>query len=151
MKLKFKLGLVILFEWWSTLKPSFNIFKTNLFWKVLVTDKRIINKICWAWHHRSIISFTTVYAGWTNVNFYIIESYSIQHTAAFRQSYWLDQWQSSHSHNGWTNGNLHIFILASPNPSKRNTGWTNGNLHTVILSEPDSKPLQWKTNMGEKQ
>ena len=50
----------MLFECWFTMKPSFSIFNTNIFWKVLVTDKRIIQNICWPWHHRSIITFTTV-------------------------------------------------------------------------------------------
>ena len=49
-----------LFECWFIRKPSFDISKTNIFWKVLVTDKRIIWNIFWVWHHRSIISFTTV-------------------------------------------------------------------------------------------
>ena len=50
----------MLFECWFTLKPSSDIFKTNIFLKVLVTDKRIIPNVCGAWHHRSIITFTTV-------------------------------------------------------------------------------------------
>ena len=60
MKLKLKLGFSNAFECWFTMKPSSDIFKTNIFWKVLVTDKRIIWNICGAWHHRSIITFTTV-------------------------------------------------------------------------------------------
>ena len=50
----------MLSECWFTMKPLFDIFKTNIFWKVLVTDERIIQNIGWAWHHRSIISFITV-------------------------------------------------------------------------------------------
>ena len=30
------------------MKPSFDIFKTNIFGKVLVTDERIFQNICWA-------------------------------------------------------------------------------------------------------
>ena len=36
------LGFVMLFDCWFTMKPLFNIWKTNIFWKVLVTDKIII-------------------------------------------------------------------------------------------------------------
>ena len=55
------LGFVPLFECWFTMKPPFDICKTNIFWKVLMTDKRIIQNICWPWHHRPILSFTTVH------------------------------------------------------------------------------------------
>ena len=37
------------------------LFKTNIFCKVLVTDKRIIRNICWAWQHWSLISFIMVF------------------------------------------------------------------------------------------
>ena len=50
----------MLFECWFTMKPLWDIFKTNIFWRVLVTDQRIIRNIYGAWHHRSVITFTTV-------------------------------------------------------------------------------------------
>ena len=50
----------MLFDCLFTMRSSFDIWKTNKFWEVLVTDKRIIWNFFWGWHHMSIISFTTV-------------------------------------------------------------------------------------------
>ena len=47
-------GLEMFFECWFTMKPLSDIFKTKIFWKVLVADERIILNLCWTWHHRSI-------------------------------------------------------------------------------------------------
>ena len=38
-------GLVTLIECWFTMKPSLTIFRTSISWKILVTDKKIIQNI----------------------------------------------------------------------------------------------------------
>ena len=43
------LGFVMLFECWFTMKSSFNILKTNIFQKILLTNARIILNIHWGW------------------------------------------------------------------------------------------------------
>ena len=56
--------IVMLFEYWFTMKPSIDIFKTNIFLKVLVINKRIIQYICWPWHHRSVLPRWQRCASW---------------------------------------------------------------------------------------
>ena len=82
-------GLVMLFECWVTMKHSFDIFKTNIFGKVLVTDERIIQNICWAWHHRSIIIFTTVIGDkMSNWGYFLLVLYWFQNKCHYRCQYW---------------------------------------------------------------